>query len=804
VTIQAETLELLEWGRLCEQVATFAATKLGAIAMRRVVIPTAIEQSRQLLAQTQEVYRLETDITGGLCLDGIEDIGDALERAALQGILAGIELNHIASTLAAMRKLRRSIDDREDIPVLQALVANVRTYPEIEQEIYHCIDDRGDVTDRASEKLREIRVKLKAQRDRIYQILNRLLNSHSPAIQQPLITQRGDRFVIPVKVTHKDAIPGVVHDTSGSGSTLYIEPQSIINTGNQLRQLQRQEERESELIRQELTEKITAVQPDLEHLLIIATTIDLACARARYSLWLEANPPRFIDRDRSEKIVLRQLRHPLLIWQAKNEEGREVVPTDLTIEPYIKVVTITGPNTGGKTVTLKTLAIATLMAKIGLFIPAREPVEIPWFDLVLADIGDEQSLQQSLSTFSGHIRRISRIINTLPPIDSDRTALVLLDEVGAGTDPAEGSALAIALLRYLANHTTLTIATTHYGELKALKYEDRQFENASVEFDDVSLSPTYRLLWGIPGRSNALTIASRLGLDDEIIAAAKTEVADSASLEINQVIAGLEAQRREQEEKANQAAALLQQAEAFYREVAAKAAQLEAREAELKLEQEREVRAEIDRAKGEIASVIRHLQQGTPTAQAARTATEALAQVRDRHYQPRKQPQTRLAFNPQPGDKIRIPKLGQTAEVITAADDNGNLNVKFGIMKMSVAITDIESLTGEKVTPPPKATAAAKVQTAPKNENPPSAIAIRTSTNTVDVRGQRVMNAEGEIEQAIKSAYQAGILWIIHGKGTGKLREGVHEFLRAHPQVASFEVATDRDGGAGVTIAHLR
>lgn len=814
--IQAETLELLEWSRLCQQVATFAATKLGTIAARNLVIPKHLSVSLNLLAQTKEVYDLETRLTGGLSLDGIEDFGDALERAAVQGMLSGKELHEIATTLAGMRKLRRTIESAENIPVLQGLVADVRTYPELEQDIYHCIDDRGDVTDRSSEKLADVRVKLKGLRDRIYKLLNSLIQRQANAIQQSLITQRSDRFVIPVKASHKDAIPGVVHDTSGSGSTLYIEPHQIVNLGNQLRQLQRQEQREIELVLTALTAKVTEVVDDLEHLLVVATTIDLATARARYSLWLEANPPRFIDRAATEYINLRQLRHPLLLWKHRHEEGAEVVPIDLSIRPDIRVVTITGPNTGGKTVTLKTLAIVALMAKVGLFIPAREPVEIPWFDLILADIGDEQSLQQSLSTFSGHIRRIGRILDAIgegetgsaeqgegeEDIPIPNSSLILLDEVGAGTDPAEGSALAIALLQYLADRAMLTIASTHYGELKALKYQDSRFENASVEFDDVKLAPTYRLLWGIPGRSNALSIAQRLGLNPEVIESAKSQVVLGATQAVNETIAGLEAQRRSQETKANQAAALLRQAEAFYLEVSQAATQLQAREQELKLNQERAIQAAITGAKGEIAQVIRQLQQGPQTAQAAQQATSALDGLNHRHLPAKSIPKPPPGFNPQVGDRIRIPKLGQTAEVLTKVDDSGNLSVKFGIMKMNVALVDIESLTGEKAAPPPKKSAAAKV---PGKATPAAAVvAIRTSKNTVDVRGQRVMNAETEIERAIGQAYQSGIMWVIHGKGTGKLREGVQEFLSHHPQVDRFELAGEKDGGGGVTIAYLK
>ncbi len=513
--IQSETLDLLEWHRLCQHLSTFAATKLGAIASLRLNIPTSQAASQQLLAQTKEVYQLETRTTTGLSFEGIQDIGDSLERAELSGILAGDELLAIATTLAGTRNLRRVIDNQEDLPTLADLVADLRTYPELEQEIHRCIDERGQVTDRASLKLGEIRTDLRKVRSQITKKLQNILQAKSGAVQEQIITQRGDRYVIPVKAPQKDAIPGIVHDTSTSGATLYVEPNSIVPLGNQLRQTIRREQTEEEVIRRTLTQKVAEVKPDLERLLAIVTTLDLATARARYSFWLGANPPRFINREDNEIITLRQLRHPLLVWQQQHEQGQAVVPVDLLISPHLRVVTITGPNTGGKTVSLKTLALAALMAKVGLFVPAREPVEIPWFDQVLADIGDEQSLQQSLSTFSGHIRRISRILNALDheeqpenttpsPTCTDAihrvssNSLVLLDEVGAGTDPVEGSALAIALLQYLANHAQLTIATTHFGELKALKYEDERFENASVEFDE---STSFAYLSFIVGNS---------------------------------------------------------------------------------------------------------------------------------------------------------------------------------------------------------------------------------------------------------------------------------------------------------------
>ncbi|MBE8969823.1 endonuclease MutS2 [Nostocales cyanobacterium LEGE 12452] len=830
--IQSETLELLEWPRLCHHLATFAATKLGATAARHLKIPDSQTQSELLLEQTKEIYQLETRLTTGLSFEGIQDIGDSLERAERSGVLAGEELLAIATTLSGARNLRRVIDNQEDLPILTELVADLRTYPELEQEIHRCIDERAQVTDRASQKLGEIRTDLRRLRTQITQKLQNILQAKSGAVQEQLITQRSDRFVIPVKAPQKDAIPGIVHDTSTSGATLYVEPNSVVPLGNQLRQIIRREQAEEETIRRVLTEQVAAVKPDLERLLAIATTLDLATARSRYSLWLGANPPRFIQREDREMITLRNLRHPLLVWQQQHEQGQPVVPVDLLISPQIRVVTITGPNTGGKTVTLKTLGLAALMAKVGLFVPAREPVEIPWFDKVLADIGDEQSLQQSLSTFSGHIRRISRILEALgngeaeeqgsrgageqetgvifpslstqhsalstqhSTLSTQYSALVLLDEVGAGTDPVEGSALAIALLQYLANHSQLTIATTHFGELKALKYEDDRFENASVEFDESTLSPTYRLLWGIPGRSNALTIALRLGLKPEVVQQAKTQVGEATD-EVNQVIAGLEAQRRRQETKAAEAQVLLQQAERLYKEVSAKAASLEERESSLRASQEVAVQQAIAQAKGEIAQVIRRLQKGTPTAQEAQQATNALNQI-GQQYQPATPAKPKVGFMPKVGDRIRVPKLGQIAEVIVAPDQDGELSVRFGLMKMTVKLEDVESLDGQKAEPVVKPKPAPAAVTPPPQNVPD----IRTSQNTIDLRGKRVADAEYILDKAISEA--TGPIWIIHGYGTGKLRQGVHAFLQQHSRVNNYEPAEQADGGSGVTVAHIK
>jgi DNA mismatch repair protein MutS2 len=879
--IQAETLELLEWPSLCQQLATFAQTKLGAIALENLSIPNKPTETLQLLAQTQEIYNLELKLAHSLSFEGIEDIGIALERAELKGILSGLELLAIASTLAGMRRLRRTIDNANEVtlPVITALISEVRTYPELEQEIHRCIDDRGDVSDRASAKLAGVRQQIRQVKERLEGILRNIMQRQSAAIQQPLITQRGDRLVIPVKSNYKDQIPGIIHDTSATGSTLYVEPNGAINLNNQIRQLMRQEERESEIVRQMLTEQIEAVKPDLEKLLAIATTLDMATAKARYSLWLSANPPRFINLDgvnefvenlgklakndseelseplenlpevmvteTTETIYLKNLRHPLLVWKQEKDQARAVIPIDVNVPPPIQVVAITGPNTGGKTVTLKTMGLAALMAKVGLFIPAQEPVEMPWFEQVLADIGDEQSLEQSLSTFSGHIKRIVRILeaicpdiaNPLPilkvknaesedaenseylenenltndpaPNISRSNSLILLDEIGAGTDPTEGTALAIALLEYLADHASLTIATTHFGELKALKYQDERFENASVEFDNRSLQPTYRLLWGIPGRSNALTIAGRLGLSLEIVDNAQNYVGFGTE-NINEVIAGLEAQRQRQERKAKEAQQLLQQTEKLHQEVARKANMLKERERELKQEQEVAIQQAIASAKTEIAKVIKELQEGPQLAQRAHKATVSLQNISEDFLPSRKILEVKKpSYLPKVGEKIRIPKIGQTAQVLSGPDDNDELTVKFGVMKMTLSLTEIESLDGQKpeVKKAISSVANTKKVASKNNESTEPAgepVVIRTARNTIDVRGQRVADALMEIEQAISQAIDAGVLWIVHGKGTGKLKKATHELLAAHGLVTNFTTACREEGGDGVTIAYLK
>ena len=800
--IQAETLELLEWHRLCQQLATFASTKRGAIACRELQIPQARSETEILSALAREARLLESQSPQGLNFSGIEDIEESLQRAQLGGLLWGRELYPVATTLAGVRQLCRTIAEAEAVPHLQRAIEGIATYPDLEREIRRCIEEDGSVSDRASSELANLRQRQRQVRDRVYQMLNTLKSRHASALQEGIITQRGDRFVLPVKATHRDVLPGIVHDVSASGATFYIEPRATVELNNDLRQLVRQAEAEEERICWQLTGQVVEASGGLQQAIEVAERLDLAAAKARYGSWLGGYPATFVAEGSPN---LRQLRHPLLVWQEKHEQGQTVVPADVALDPQVKVVAITGPNTGGKTATLKSLGLAVLMAKAGMFVAALDPVVLPWFDRVLADIGDEQSLEQSLSTFSGHIRRIGRILDELTP-----HSLVLLDEVGAGTDPVEATALAAALLEYLADRGGLTLTTTHFGELKALKYQDDRFENAAVTFDEETLSPTYRVLWGVPGRSMALAIARRLGLLPAIVDRASELVGtESDTALINKILQDLEAQRRTQEEKAARAQHLVAQAETLHRELSERARKLEEHREKLRQQQEEEVAGAIAAAKAEIAKTIRQLQQGSATAQQAQKVTEEIDRLAESHLPPSPEKKRPKSYRPQTGERVRVVNLGQVGEIVRLDPEAEQVTVRLGVMKMTVGFGDIESLKGEKVEskrveskhqePKVRDSKSQESKQAPAPRSP----RVRTQKNTLDIRGLRVEEGQVEVERVIASA-DSDILWILHGKGTGKLRQGIHEVLKVSPSVDRFELAEPGDGGAGVTIVYLQ
>jgi DNA mismatch repair protein MutS2 len=800
--IQQEALELLEWTRLAEQVAGFAATAAGRRHCQALPLASSPAESRRLLAETTELLALDGLIEGGLSFAGVADIADTVTLCAKGGCAAGEALLAVASTLAAARRLRRQLADGDLRPVCTELVADLRTLPELEQRVLFCLEEGGRVADRASPALADVRRQLHGLRAERRDRLNELLRRLAPLLQDTVVAERSGRPVLAVKAGAVGQVSGIVHDSSASGQTVFVEPQAVVALGNRQRELEGQERELEQQVRAQLSVQVGDEAEALQGLLAVLVRLDAGLARARYGAWLGAVRPQ-LDDDPAAPFVLQELRHPLLLWQQRRQGGQPVVPVSVAVGPELRVVAITGPNTGGKTVTLKSVGLAALMARAGLFLPCSGTPRLPWCGAVLADIGDEQSLQQNLSTFSGHIRRIARILAAL---DEPRSGavLVLLDEVGAGTDPVEGSALATALLRHLADRARLTIATTHFGELKALKYSDPRFENASVAFDVDTLSPTYRLQWGIPGRSNALAIARRLGLSEAVLEQAQALLEPGGEGEVNQVIAGLEHQRQRQQEAAEEAAALLARTELLHEELLSRWQQQKQQSAELQEQRRQELERSIRQGQQEVRRLIRRLRQGGHrtaggSGQLGETARQAGQRLKQLEQQHRPAPERREhgGWMPAVGDRVRVLSLGKAAEVLAMAEGGRELTVRCGVMRLTVPLEGIEGLHGEKPAPPPPEVRI-KAARGLGSRGPE----VRTERNTVDVRGLRVHEAEAAVEEHLRTA--TGPVWVIHGIGTGKLKRGLRQWLTTVPYVERVADAAQGDGGAGCSVIHLR
>ncbi|WP_416233187.1 endonuclease MutS2 [Cyanobium gracile] len=800
--IHQETLELLEWHRLAEHLAGFAGTAAGRRHCAALGLPDHPAESRRLLLETTELLALDGLCEGGLSLQGVGDIATTVALCAKGGCAGGEELLALAATLATARRLRRQIEDPELRPITTALVAELRTLPELEQRLHFCLEEGGRVADRASAPLETVRRQLLALRGERRERLQELVRRYGSLLQDTVVSERGGRPVLAVKAGAAAQVGGLVHDSSASGSTVYVEPQAVIPLGNRIRDAEGQERELERQVRSELSGLVGAQAEPLDHLQQVLVRIDAGLARARYGQWLGAVRPELAEAA-DAPFELIDLRHPLLLWQERREGGRPVVPVTIRVGPELRVVAITGPNTGGKTVTLKSLGLAALMARAGLFLPCAGTPRLPWCGQVLADIGDEQSLQQNLSTFSGHIRRIARILGALP---QGPAALVLLDEVGAGTDPTEGSALAAALLRHLADRARLTVATTHFGELKALKYADPRFENASVAFDVETLSPTYRLQWGIPGRSNALAIASRLGLDPAVLAVAAAQLEPGGEGDVNRVIEGLEQERQRQQEAAEAAAALLARTELLHEELLQRWSQQKEQSAELQEQRRQRLELSIREGQGEVRRLIRRLRSvgqevrvgGRVAGETARQAGQRLRRLEQQH-RPLPERRDHGGWRPRVGDRIRLLALGKAAEVLTISDDGSELTVRCGVLRLTVELAGIEGLHGEKPAPPePPPQVRIRSRRSPGSRGPE----VRTEGNTVDVRGLRVHEAEAAVEERLRGAN--GPVWVIHGIGTGKLKRGLREWLSGLPWVERVSDAEQGDGGPGCSVIWVK
>ena len=810
--IAAEALDLLEWPRLAGHVASFASTAAGERHCAVLPLPSSCGESRKLLAETTELLGLDGVLEGGLSFRGVADIAATVLRCAKGGTAGGEALLDVATTLAAARRLRRQIEAEDLRPVTSALVADLRTLPELEQRLHFAIEEGGRVADRASAELEGLRRQLQGVRAERRERLQELIRRWGNLLQDTVVAERNGRPVLAVKAGAASQVGGIVHDSSASGSTVFVEPQAVIPLGNRIRELEGREREIEEEILLELSGLVGEEAAALEHLQAVLVRLDAGVARARYGAWLGAVRPE-LEADPAAPFEFRELRHPLLLWQERREGGRPVVPVSLRVGAELRVVAITGPNTGGKTVTLKSLGLAALMARAGLFLPCSGTPRLPWCGQVLADIGDEQSLQQNLSTFSGHIRRIARILEALGARSGvsipQGASLVLLDEVGAGTDPTEGAALAAALLRQLAERARLTVATTHFGELKALKYADPRFENASVAFDVETLSPTYHLQWGIPGRSNALAIAARLGLDGRVLAAAAEQLAAGGEGEgggVNLVIEGLEQQRRQQQEAAEAAAVVLARTELLHEELLARWEQQKEQSAELQEQRRQQLERSIREGQGEVRRLIRRLRRGAADAdrgdgrsagEVARQAGQRLKRLEAEH---RPQPQRRehAGWRPVVGDRVRLLALGKAAEVLAISADGLELTLRCGVLRSTVALSAIEGLNGEKPAPPAPPPVTVRSRRAPGSRGPQ----VRTEANTVDVRGLRVHEAEAAVEERLRGAN--GPVWVIHGIGTGKLKRGLREWLAGVPYVERVSDAEQGDGGMGCSVVWVK
>ncbi|RJX41573.1 endonuclease MutS2 [Paenibacillus pinisoli] len=787
--MDAKILTTLEYPKIINRLSAHASTSLGKAATERLQPVTELEDVKRLLQATDEAYAADR-LKGSAPFGGVVDISAPLHRARIGGTLNPQELLDIASTSRGGRRVKKHIEivhEEHPIPMLDALTEGISEHKGLEDAIFACIDEQAEVMDSASSELGSIRRELRTGESRIREKLEAMIRSSSvqKMLQDAIITLRNDRYVIPVKQEYRSSFGGLIHDQSGSGATLFIEPEAIVAMNNRLREVKAAEQREIEKILQKLTAQAAEHVEDLLINLDLLGQLDFAFAKARLAHEMKATQPRMNDRG---FLKLKRGRHPLI-------DRDKVVPLDVELGNQFTAIIVTGPNTGGKTVSLKTIGLLSLMAMSGLFVPAEEGSQLCVFDAIYADIGDEQSIEQSLSTFSSHLTNIIRILNAMTS-----KSLVLLDELGAGTDPAEGSALAIAILEHIHALGSRIVATTHYSELKAYAYNRKGVINASMEFDIASLSPTYRLLVGVPGRSNAFAIAERLGLQRSIIDHAKGEVSEE-DLRVENMIASLEENRLSAESERQTAESLRLQMEKLRSKHEEERQRFEEQKEKLLLKAKEEAREAVAKAKREAEEIIAELRK-LAMEEGASVKEHKLIEARRKlddamPEQPSAKRKGNAAGKPQKieaGDEVMVYSLNQKGLVV---DIHGtDATVQLGIMKMKVALDDMELVK----------------QKAPEKSAQPKAAASlkRTRDDNVrmelDLRGENLEEAIMEVDRFLDESFLSGFgqVYIIHGKGTGVLRTGIQQYLRRHSHVKSFRNGSYGEGGIGVTVAELK
>nr|WP_258567772.1 endonuclease MutS2 [Paenactinomyces guangxiensis] len=778
----------LEFNQVREMVKNRASSQLGKEKVAEVTPSPSVEEVKIRLQATSEGMDL-LRLKGDVHLGGVRDIRSSIRRAKIGGLLSEADLLDVASTITAGRKskslIRQVEEDTAPLPILRGLTEQIESLDHLEKRIEACIDDQGVVTDQASPVLGKIRHTIGQIRQQVHQTLNQMLRSshYLKMMQEPIITQRYDRYVIPVKQEYRTAFGGIVHDQSASGATLFIEPESVVQLNNKLREQELAEEKEIERILRQLTSEVAEEAVSLERNLSILAEVDFILAKARFAYDMKAVCPA-ISEDRTMR--LKKARHPLI-------PREEVVPIDVQMNEEQQAIIITGPNTGGKTVTLKTIGLFALMVQSGFPIPAEEESIMPVFSGIYADIGDEQSIEQSLSTFSSHLTSIIRILQVI-----DNHSLVLFDELGAGTDPAEGAALAIAILEHVMDQGCLVVATTHYSELKLFAHSHPLAVNASVEFDVETLRPTYRLLIGVPGRSNAFAISSRLGLPAEIINEAKKHLTSEEN-RLEEMITALTDDHKEAAAEREKAEELREEAEQLVEDLKKQIDVWEEEKAQIREKARQEARRIIASAQREAEEVIRQLREwarARPQEMKEHQLIEAKKRL-DQAVPEMKLPNkvkshTAKAQTIEPGDEVFVHSVNQKGVIVEDLGED-EFQVRVGILKLKVHRREIE-----------------KRVSGTKNSAPTPSSSIKRSTDHVrpelDLRGKMVEEAIIEIDKYLDDSVLAGYkqVSLIHGKGTGALRSGVQEFLRKHRSVKQFRLGSHGEGGAGVTVVELR
>ncbi|CAH1053895.1 endonuclease MutS2 [Paenibacillus pseudetheri] len=783
-------LHTLEYRKILNKLMQYTQTSMGRLTAEQLRPSGDFEGVKKLLQATDEAANVDR-LKGIPSFGGISDIRAALKRASIGGMLGTTELLAVGTTIGGARRVKRflaAMHEEEKIEFLFSLSDVLSEQKHVEDAIRLCIDENADVLDTASSELATIRRELRGGETRIREKLDSMIRSSSVAkmLQDQLVTIRGDRFVIPVKAEYRAHFGGIVHDQSGSGATLFIEPESIVAMNNKLRETRLREEREIEIILHRLTALVADIAEEMTYDIEILGELDFIFSKARLARDMKATQPRMNDRG---YLKLRKGRHPLIPVE-------HVVPLDVELGNQYSSIIVTGPNTGGKTVTLKTIGLLSLMSMSGLFIPAEEGSQMCVFDAIYADIGDEQSIEQSLSTFSSHMTNIISILQRMTP-----KSLILLDEVGAGTDPAEGSALAIAILEHIHRTECRMVATTHYSELKAYAYERKGVINASMEFDVQSLSPTYRLLIGVPGRSNAFAIAERLGLPGAILEHARGEVKEE-DLRVEHMIASLEENRLGAEQEHERAESIRREVEELRSRQQKELEKLESQRDKRLEKAEKDASAILEKARKEAEEIISDLRR-LAMEEGASVKEHKLIEARRRLDEAEPSPRKKAAIRKPakaprtigPGDEVKVDSLNQKGFVVELSGTKEAL-VQFGIMKMKVSLDDLELLSSKAASVPTPLRQATTVKRS-RDEN------IRRE---LDLRGTNLEEAIMETDRFIDEAFlgNLGQISIIHGKGTGVLRTGIQEYLRKHRHVKSYRLGNYNEGGAGVTVAELQ